>query len=174
MPVPAALCIDRTGGLGEPHHPVETVVVGERQGLDADLDEALTAIGDRFQPKGITVMEPSQPQDLVTLRAWSARGGAALDVVENEPIAADNPLPRMDNVLVTPHLATRSIQSTENSKNFVVANITRLARGEAMRQAEVALIDGPGFIDSATRQTAFAYAHPIFWAPFSLVGDGGG
>ena len=54
------------------------IVRGER------LDEVLTAIGDRFQPNGITLMEPSQPQDLVTLRAWSARGGTALDVVENE------------------------------------------------------------------------------------------
>lgn len=48
-----------------------------------------------------------------------------------------------------------------------------LARGEAMRQAEIALIDGPGAIDEATRQPMFSYAHPIFWAPFSVVGDGG-
>jgi len=48
-----------------------------------------------------------------------------------------------------------------------------LARGEAMRQAEVALIDGPGAIDEATKQPMFSYAHPIFWAPFSVVGDGG-
>ncbi len=49
----------------------------------------------------------------------------------------------------------------------------KLARGEAMRQAEVALIDGPGAIDEATKQPMFSYAHPIFWAPFSVVGDGG-
>lgn len=23
-------------------------------------------------------------------------------------------------------------------------------------------------------QESFSYAHPIFWAPFTLVGDGGG
>jgi CHAT domain-containing protein len=49
----------------------------------------------------------------------------------------------------------------------------KLARAEAMRQAEVALIDGPGALDEATRQPMFSYAHPIFWAPFSVVGDGG-
>ncbi|MBM3539246.1 MAG: CHAT domain-containing protein, partial [Alphaproteobacteria bacterium] len=49
----------------------------------------------------------------------------------------------------------------------------KLPRGEAMRQAEIALIDGPGAIDDATKQPMFSYAHPIFWAPFSVVGDGG-
>ena len=50
----------------------------------------------------------------------------------------------------------------------------RLGRAEALRQAELALIDGAGAVDPATKQPLFSYAHPIFWAPFSLVGDGGG
>ncbi len=37
----------------------------------------------------------------------------------------------------------------------------------------VGLIDGDGYVDAQGR-TAFSYAHPLFWAPFSLVGDGGG
>ena len=48
-----------------------------------------------------------------------------------------------------------------------------LARAEAMRQAMLALIDGPG-LKGADGRALFSYAHPIFWAPFSLVGDGGG
>jgi CHAT domain-containing protein len=48
-----------------------------------------------------------------------------------------------------------------------------LARAEALRRAMEGLIDGPGFRDGAGR-TVFSYAHPIFWAPFSLVGDGAG
>jgi CHAT domain-containing protein len=47
-----------------------------------------------------------------------------------------------------------------------------LSRAEALRQAELALIDGPGPAGPDGKQL-FAYAHPIFWAPFSLVGDGG-
>ncbi|MBS0525067.1 MAG: CHAT domain-containing protein [Proteobacteria bacterium] len=46
-----------------------------------------------------------------------------------------------------------------------------LSRAEALRQAMVALIDGKGFAD-AHGQTVFTYAHPLFWAPYSLVGDG--
>jgi CHAT domain-containing protein len=49
----------------------------------------------------------------------------------------------------------------------------KLGRSEALRQAELALIDGPGYVDPATKQPVFSYAHPIFWAPFAVVGDGG-
>ena len=48
-----------------------------------------------------------------------------------------------------------------------------LVRAEALRRAMTGLIDGPGFRDAYGR-TVFSYAHPIFWAPFSLVGDGAG
>ena len=48
-----------------------------------------------------------------------------------------------------------------------------ISRAEALRQSMLALIDGPGMIDPATQKPVLSYAHPIFWAPFSLVGDGG-
>ena len=35
------------------------------------------------------------------------------------------------------------------------------------------LVDGPGLVDRETDTAIFSYAHPIFWAPFSLIGDGG-
>ncbi len=50
---------------------------------------------------------------------------------------------------------------------------TNMSRAEALRQATVDLIDGPGYIEPKTGKVAFAYAHPIFWAPFSLIGEGG-
>jgi CHAT domain-containing protein len=48
-----------------------------------------------------------------------------------------------------------------------------LSRGEALRQAMVALLDGPGATDHSGR-TTYSYAHPLFWAPYSVIGDGGG
>ena len=48
-----------------------------------------------------------------------------------------------------------------------------LTRAESLRQAMLALMDGPGLLDPATQKPVYSYAHPIFWAPFSLVGDGG-
>jgi len=52
------------------------------------------------------------------------------------------------------------------------ADDPKLARGEALRQAMMALVDGPGYV-GADGKTEFAYAHPLFWAPYSIVGDGG-
>ncbi len=49
----------------------------------------------------------------------------------------------------------------------------RITRGEALRQATMAMLDGPGFTDAAGK-TVFSYAHPLFWAPYSIMGDGGG
>ncbi len=44
-------------------------------------------------------------------------------------------------------------------------------RGHAPGRA--ALIDGLGAVDPDSKKPLFAYAHPIFWAPFTVVGDGG-
>ncbi len=47
----------------------------------------------------------------------------------------------------------------------------RLGKAEALRQSMLALIDGPGAVDAKTRRTLYTYAHPLFWAPFVVVGD---
>jgi CHAT domain-containing protein len=49
-----------------------------------------------------------------------------------------------------------------------------LGRAQALRQAMLALIDEGGATDPQSGKLVFSYAHPIFWAPFSLIGDGGG
>ena len=54
-----------------------------------------------------------------------------------------------------------------------VAADQSLTRAEALRQAMMAVLDGPGSVDSSGN-TEFTYAHPLFWAPYSLIGDGGG
>ena len=53
------------------------------------------------------------------------------------------------------------------------AKDTSLGRADALRQTILRLIDSGEYADSQGR-TVFSYAHPLFWAPFSLVGDGGG
>jgi CHAT domain-containing protein len=52
------------------------------------------------------------------------------------------------------------------------ADDPKLTRGEALRQAMVALMDGKGYVD-ASGNTEFTYAHPLFWAPYTIIGDGG-
>ena len=49
-----------------------------------------------------------------------------------------------------------------------------LSRAEALRQTMIDMIDGGVYADEVSGKAVFSYAHPIFWAPFTLVGDGGG
>jgi glyoxylate reductase/D-3-phosphoglycerate dehydrogenase len=56
--------------------------------------------------------------------------GAGIDVTEIEPIEAGNPLPTMTNVVVTPHLATKALESELNASQFTMENAGRVVRGE--------------------------------------------
>jgi CHAT domain-containing protein len=74
-------------------------------------------------------------------------------------------------------LATNWSVDSASARNLVSDVFRRqaadgtLSRSEALRQAMVALIDGPGHV--ADGNTLYTYAHPLFWAPYSLIGDGG-
>jgi CHAT domain-containing protein len=43
-----------------------------------------------------------------------------------------------------------------------------LNRSEVLRQAMMALMDGPGYVKNG--ETLYTYAHPLFWGPYSLIG----
>ncbi|TXH13525.1 MAG: CHAT domain-containing protein [Gammaproteobacteria bacterium] len=47
-----------------------------------------------------------------------------------------------------------------------------LSRAQALRSAMLTVMQGKS-IDPATGKPEYSYAHPLFWAPYSLVGDGG-
>ncbi|WP_454688366.1 2-hydroxyacid dehydrogenase [Achromobacter aloeverae] len=56
-------------------------------------------------------------------------GAATLDVFEREPLPAGDPLWAMENVLITPHLASVAIPSSAAKQ--IADNILRVSRGEA-------------------------------------------
>jgi len=58
-------------------------------------------------------------------------GGATLDVFEREPLPAGDPLRRMENVLITPHLASVAIPASAAGQ--VIENIRAASAGGALR-----------------------------------------
>jgi phosphoglycerate dehydrogenase-like enzyme len=55
---------------------------------------------------------------------------AGLDVFEKEPINPDNPLLRMDNVVLTPHISAGTVDALTEKMQAVFANMQRCLRGE--------------------------------------------
>lgn len=49
-----------------------------------------------------------------------------------------------------------------------------LTRARALRETMLAMIDGTRTAGAQSPNATFSHAHPLFWAPFGLVGDGGG
>ena len=57
-------------------------------------------------------------------------GGAGLDVFEQEPTPADNPLRRMENVFFSPHVAGFTLEAEARALEMVRDNLTRVLDGE--------------------------------------------
>ncbi len=55
---------------------------------------------------------------------------AGLDVFAEEPVAPDNPLLRLDNVVLTPHMATANRDAMIKKARACYANFERVLRGE--------------------------------------------
>ncbi len=71
--------------------------------------------------------------DLVAALDSGQLGGAALDVLETEPLPADSPLWRHPKVRITPHIA--STASPRTAAPAVVENIRLIAAGASPRNA---------------------------------------
>jgi D-3-phosphoglycerate dehydrogenase len=56
--------------------------------------------------------------------------GAALDVFDEEPLSPDSPLLKLDNVIVTPHIAWISKEMPVRATKKVVEDIIRFLKGE--------------------------------------------
>lgn len=58
--------------------------------------------------------------------------GAGLDVVDPEPLPKGDPLWKFDNVIITPHVASRAEGSNRRRIDVITENIGRFARGEEL------------------------------------------
>ncbi len=61
---------------------------------------------------------------------WIA--GAGLDVFEEEPLPADSPLWKLDNVILSPHVAGFSLKYDERATDLFAQNLNRYLAGEPL------------------------------------------
>ena len=72
------------------------------------------------------------PRALYEALASDTIAGAAIDVTDPEPIPFDDPLLTLDNLLITPHIASASRQTVLRMGQMSADNIIAALRGEAM------------------------------------------
>ena len=83
--------------------------------------------------RGAIVDEPALVKALET----KTIAGAGLDVFEQEPVAPDNPLLKMDNVVLTPHISAGTVDALRQKMQAVFANLQRFSRGEPLHDRVV-------------------------------------
>jgi CHAT domain-containing protein len=52
------------------------------------------------------------------------------------------------------------------------ADDAKLSRAEALRQSMVALME-KSEVKNESGEVVYTHAHPLFWAPYTIMGDGG-
>jgi D-3-phosphoglycerate dehydrogenase / 2-oxoglutarate reductase len=57
-------------------------------------------------------------------------GGYATDVLDKEPPSADHPFREIDNIIVTPHVGSRTFESVERQALRAVANLVNFLNGD--------------------------------------------
>lgn len=60
-------------------------------------------------------------------------GGAALDVFTTEPLPADSPLWKLDNVIMAPHTAALSVEENRRIVSLFIDNLRRYLLGKPLR-----------------------------------------
>jgi phosphoglycerate dehydrogenase-like enzyme len=106
--------------IAAPHTPETAKLLDRRRLREMKRSAYLINIG-----RGVIV-------DLADLTAALQAGeiaGAGLDVFEVEPLPADHPLWRMENVIITPHVAGASPRIAERHLSVLLDNVGRFVRG---------------------------------------------
>ncbi len=104
----------------------------------------------RMQPSALLINTSRGPiiDQAVLTRKLQARqiAGAALDVFEQEPLAADDPLTQLDNVILSPHAIAWTDELMRDNGTGACANVLTILRGEVpAHTVNREVIDRPGF-----------------------------
>jgi len=112
----------------------ESDIVSLHVPLTPETEQLIDAAAiDRMKPGAVLVNTArgglvDEPALLAALRGSRLRA-AGLDVFADEPVAPDNPLLALDNVVLAPHLAWLTMETLERSLAVALDNCRRLADG---------------------------------------------
>ncbi len=88
-----------------------------------------------------------QQQALIDALENGRIGGAALDVFEKEPLEADSPLTKMDNVILTSHSIAWTAELFRDMGRMDCEGALAVARGEApLHVVNRDVLERPGFL----------------------------
>lgn len=92
--------------------------------------------------KGVLIINTSRgpiivEQDLCDALNNGKVAGAAVDVVSSEPVAADNPLLKAENCIITPHIAWAPKESRSRLMNTTVENLKEYLKGTPVNVVNV-------------------------------------
>jgi glyoxylate reductase len=104
------------------------------------LDETYHLFGDRqfeLMKQSAIVINTARgaiidPEALYQALASGQIAGAAIDVTDPEPIPTDSPLLSLDNLIITPHIGSASLQTREKMANMAIANLIAGLKGERL------------------------------------------
>ena len=87
----------------------------------------------QMQPSAVIINTARGPiikeQDLIDALAEERIAAAGLDVLEQEPVAADNPLLGMDQVVLTPHVASATTRMRPETRRRVGREVALVLQG---------------------------------------------
>jgi glyoxylate reductase len=89
-----------------------------------------------MKPSGILINTARgpvvDPEALYRALSSGAIAYAALDVTEPEPIKMDDPLLRLDNIIIAPHIASASFQTRNKMATMAAANLLAGLKGKRL------------------------------------------
>ena len=90
--------------------------------------------------RGKVVDQQALYQALKRKHIW----GAAIDVTEEEPIPADDPLLTLDNIIITPHIGTQTRETGVRMSVLAAENLIAGLKGEPMANCVNCQLPGKG------------------------------
>jgi glyoxylate reductase len=91
---------------------------------------------ERMKPSAILINSARgpiiDPEALYSALKTGKIAYAALDVTEPEPIPIDNPLLTLDNIIITPHIASASLHARTKMATMAAENLSAGLRGERL------------------------------------------